>query len=345
MPETHLLYGPTDVGKTAQLRNYATWEYSRTGRISRAFIADSTIDPLKDLIITPENPNGIVEVFELRGMDDPWKGLGAHGARGFWPKRQEKSTGGYNIIWDPMKLQLGADGRKRIISTDGKREVGQYFIEGLDSIASLMLHDHANHADTRLMWGSGKDGPAMFTSDALVGTGDSKPPTKVTEKIGRAVGGHYGSVQSWLKDVLIPNFSELIYVDRVVWTAHADRGKDPFTGMEGKALGPKSVGNALVGETTELFGHSFHFEVETKFDKDSKVTRVFKAWFITHPDDLLTTMKWPAKVSLPVERAVELLKKFPQGYIPLESNKGMEQWLDFLHPSLASARSMEVGGK
>jgi hypothetical protein len=302
----------------------AKWEFERTGMITRAVIADSTVDAYKDLIITDENPKGIIQAANIKGMRDPWNRLELI-AQGYWPRPAPRKEGGFNLIMDPPKIENG-----RII-VEG-RKVGQYAVEGLTTISKLLLQDHADHSDTRPMWGTNKDGAATFESESLVQTDPSKPPTIQKLKIGRAVGGHFGSVQGWVLNVMIPRFSELRYVDRVIWTAHTGRGVDDFSGLQGKALGPATVGQASVDKTSQLFGHTFHFEVSTNFGPDGKVKRTFKAWFISHPSEELKTLNWPAKVSLSVEKAKELLKLYPCGYIDL-TNEGMGQWLSFLHPT------------
>ena len=327
-PETDLLYGDTDTGKSAQVREFAEYEFEQTGMITRAIIADSTVDPYRDLIITEDNPKGIIQAANIKGMRDPWNRLELMG-QGYWPRATPRKEGGFNIVMDPPAVK---DGRIMV----GERKVGQVVIEGLSTVSKLLLQDHADHADTRPMWGSGKDGVSMFESEALVQTSPGAAPIIQKTKIGRAVGGHFGSVQGWVLNVLIPRFSELRYVDRIVWTAHTGRGIDDFSGLAGKALGPATVGQAAVDKTSQLFGHTFHFEVDTKFGSDGKVKRTFKAWFISHPSEEMKGMNWPAKVSLSVERAKELLRIHPYGYIDL-TEKGMKQWLEFLHPKPARA--------
>ncbi len=316
-----LLYGESDGGKTAQLAELIKWHHEHTGEIARVIYADSTIDPLLPLLITPENPKGIVEAFNLKGLKDPWNRLEL-AARGYWFKAIQ-GAGGFNIVMTPPAAQGG-----KLVHPDG-RVIGMYGIEGLSTISELLLQDHADHADSRPMWGSGKEGVSMFESKATVQDAQGKME-QVSTKIGRAVGGHYGSVQKWILEVLIPRFSELRLINRVVWTAHTARGKDEFTGMEGKALGPATVGQASVDKTTRKFAHSFHLEVQTEFDKNGNALREFRAWFISHPDQELKTLKWPAKVSVPIEKAKELLKVFPKGYIPL-GERTMGSFLDVLY--------------
>ena len=325
MAETILMYGESDGGKTAQLRHIAEWHFARTGEITRAIIADTTIEPLRPVLLTPDHPEGIVQALMIRGMADPWNRLDKF-AHGWWPQLAQQPDGSFKLIFEAPKVEGG-----RILA--GDRKVGQVFIEGLSTIAELLLQDHADHAAARPMWGTGKEGVVEFESLAEVRDSVGKV-TQDKLKIGRAVGGHYGSVQRWMLNHLIPRFSELRTVERVVWTAHTARGKDEWTGIEKSAGGPATVGQATVDITTRLFSHAFHLETDTKFDAHGNVQRDYRAWFVTHPDEVLKTIKWPAKVSVTDDLHKGLLKRFPKGHIPL-NDLGMEQFLDAIYPPAA----------
>jgi hypothetical protein len=341
-PETILEYGETDGGKSSQLAEIARWEWERSGRISRLISADSGWDPLNSLIISTSNPppkwepgykwtsGGIVQAVNIAGMRDPWNRLDKM-ARGFWPKVVPAAKAGtFNILMDPPKVEEG-----KLVTEYGI--VGQYFVEGLSTIGKLLLQDHADNAEDRPMWGAGKEGVLVFKSEALVSGAANAVPTSDVIKIGRAVGGHYGSVQKWVLEVLVPRFSEFRSIDRVVWTAHTGKGKDDLTGIEGSVLGPKIVGQASIDETPQKFGHTLHFEVDTSFKQDGSVVREFRAWFVRHPDKALKSLEWPAKISLEVPQAKALLAKYPKGYIPLQAGldapSGMAEYLEFLHPA------------
>jgi len=324
-PETMLLYGETDTGKTAQLVEIAKWHYARTGEISRAIVADSTIDPMRAFLLDADHPEGIIDAVVIRGMKNPWNRLELI-ARGYLPRGYLKPDGTPEVVMDAPKL----NSEGKLLGSGGK-VIGQYLVEGLGTISDMLLQDHADHAKERPMWGASDGGTYFFKSEALVQEEGDKAPRTVSVEIGRPVGGHYGSVQNWMLNVLIPRFSDLRSVSRVVWTGHTGLGKDSKTGIKSRALGPGTVGAAAVDDTSKKFGHTFHFEIDTSFSAGGDVKRVFKAWFVSHPDYEMTKINWPAKVSLSVERSREFLKLYPKGYIDL-GTKGMEQWMDFLHP-------------
>jgi hypothetical protein len=331
-PETLLLYASTDGGKTVQLGRIAEWEFNRTGRISRLISADSGWDPIKDLIISEANPNGIIDAWNVIDLSDPWV-VYVELSEGSWPKVFQKADKSWGIR---MVRPLVQDGK--LMHSDGKRVIGQYLIEGLSTIGSCGVQDHVRHQ--RPMWGTGKESGTSYNSEIPfeVPGGSSAQVRQMT--FGRAVGGHYGAVQNFLLDDLVPRFAGLRLVSRVVWTAHEARGKDDLTGMENAVLGPATVGKAAVDRTPQKFGHTFHLTVDTKFTADKKVQREFRAWFVQHPDEVLTKMNWPAKVSLSSVQSGALLGKFPGGFIPL-NGAGIEQFLEFLHPNVAKTSDVK----
>ena len=314
--DTFLLYGATDTGKTAQLGEIAKWHFARTGEISRLISADSGWDPLEPLVITPSNTDGIIEGWNVQGLQNPWVIM------------VELSEGAWPTITDAGKLRMSRpvwrDGK--LVASDGKHIVGQVFLEGLNTLATVGMQDHIN-TGRKLA----QDVVTPFQS-VVAEVDASGKESQRSLLLASAAPAHYGQVQRFLLDDLVPRFGKLA-VDRVVWTAHEARGADDITGIQNSVLGPATVGKAYVDKTTQKFGHSFHLTVETTPSKDARggvsVLREFRAWFVSHPDDVLTKMKWPAKVSLPIERSVELLRKYPGGFIPLGS---LTSFLEFLEP-------------
>lgn len=326
-PDVVLMYGASDTGKSTQLGEAAKWEFARTGRISRLISADSGWDPMEDLIVTPDNPGGIIEAWSVQSLPDPWASW-IELSEGSWPSAIEVSPGNWRLRLAKPKLSPGG----KILATDGKSEVGQYLIEGISTLGLAGLQDHVR-AQRKL----GQDVVGSFTSTALEVDAAGKEATR-TLSFAKAAPSHFGHVQDFLLQDLVPRFgSAKLPVARVIWTGHEARGKDDVTGIEGSVLGPATVGKAAVDRTSQKFGHTLHLTVETSFKantqtKGQDVVREFKAWFVSHPDDVLTKMKWPAKVSLPLERSRELLKRFPGGYFPLTS-QGIGVFLDFLAES------------
>jgi hypothetical protein len=314
-----LTYGETDTGKSAQLGRLARWHFDRTGEISRLISADSgwqSIDE-KD-IISPENPEGILECWNVQALADPWSPLIAI-TEGEWPKVVIGQDGALKLR---MVKPSFKDGR---ILGPGGRVVGQYFFEGISTFGNTGLQDHIK-SQRQL----GQDLVGKFIS--LMDEEDSAG--KVTQKsmtFAKAAPSHYGQVQDFILLDMVPRTGKMP-VTRVVWTGHEAKGTDEITGQANSVLGPATVGKATVDKTVQKFGHSFHLTSETTFttEKPPRIIREFKAWFVKHPDPVLTKLMWPTKISLTIPQSQELMKRFPGGFIPLTSEKGIEQFFEFL---------------
>lgn len=326
--DTLLMYGATDTGKTSQLGEIAKWYFAKTGKISRLISADSGWDPIEHLVVSPQYAMGTpgplgdpicCEAWAIQGLANPWVIL-VELSEGAWPEAISTPTGSRLR----MKKAIWKDGFP--LAMDGVHQIGQYLIEGLATIATVGMQDHINTAR-----GLAQEIVKPFQS--AVGEVDATgKESQRTLTLASASMSHYGQVQRWLLDDLVPRFGKLS-VDRIVWTSHEGRGTDDIN-VNSAVLGPLVIGKAVADKTTQKFGHSFHMTVDTQSKQDLKagktwVERDFRAWFVSHPDETLKTMKWPAKVSLPISRAQELLKKFPGGFIPL-NEKGMTQFLEFL---------------
>jgi hypothetical protein len=314
--DSSLYYGETGTGKTCQLGEVAKWEFARTGRITRLISADSGWDPIEHLVRTPDNPEGIIEAWAIQYLPNPFPVL-VKLSEGYWPK----------LSPDGKKLVMSAPTRNaegRIVS-DG-REVGQYAVEGISTISDMLMQDHI-----RNLRKIAEDIVGDFAVSVDVesqGRGSTE-----TLKFGKSARAHYGHVQDFVLLDLVPRFATLP-VSRVLWTGHEAKGDDDVTGIKNSVLGPATIGKAAVPRTAKKFGDTFHFAklVTVKVDPSTKVSQVSvdrRAYYEDAPDDVLTRMLWPAKLSLPLSRVEELQRTFPGGFIPLGLTQGMDKFLDF----------------
>jgi len=328
--QTFLLYSETDCGKTAQLGRLAKWHWDQTGEISRLVSADSGWDSISpDLIVSPDNPEGIIEAWNVQSLNNPWNPIDAT-TRGGWPKVTRTDEG---LALKMIPPKVNAEGK--LLASDGKRVVGQMFYEGISTLGNTALFDHIRNQRAL-----GQDVVGKFTSDAKYEI--DLPNGQVKEEnrsitLAKAAPSHYGQVQDWILLDIVPKSGRLP-VARVVWTGHEAKGTDEISGIQNSVLGPATVGKATVDKTIQKFGHAFHLTVATSWAKDAKTganvaTREFRAWFVKHPDEVLTKMSWPTKVSLPLDRSAELLRMFPGGYIPLDASRGIEWYCEFLQQS------------
>lgn len=325
-PDSMLLYGDTGAGKTAQIGEMAKWEWNRTGRITRLISADSGWDPIEDLVITPEKPFGTltpsgpvcVEAWNIQYLLNPFPVL-IKLSEGAWPRL---SPDGKKIAVTAPLLKDG-----KLVASDGKSIVGQVAVEGLSTICSALMQDHI-----RNLRKIAEDIVGDFTGSVEV-VGASGVTTTETLKFGKSGRAHYGHIQDFVLLDLVPRFATLP-VSRVVWTAHEAKGTDDITGIKDSVLGPATIGKAAVARTAMKFGDTFHLvPVQTAAaaapGKVAEVITSYRAYYERHPDQDLTRMFWPAKLSLPLDRVEELRKTFPGGYVPLGISEGMDRFLQF----------------
>lgn len=219
-------------------------------------------------------------------------------------------------------------------------KVGQYFVEGISVLSQMLLRDH-----TRNCRKLSEDVIGSFKNTTEV----EGPDGKVTPEVmtfGDAGRSHYKNVQLYMLHDLIPRFGagDLKGVSRVIWTGHEGRGDDDVSGMKGTILGPITIGPKGVVHTAQAFGDTLHYVRVAKAGgaPSSPSSWEFRAYYESHPDDLLPRMTWPAKLSLPLGRVGELRKRFPGGFVPLgtDPGKGMDAYLEFKYGGAkASPRS------
>lgn len=308
---TQLWYGVTGVGKTSQIGRVARWWYERNGTVSRLISGDSGWGPCDQ-----EISEGIIEPWNIQGLSaqDPRPVL-IYLSEGYWP---QADIGKIRMVAPTLQ-----DGR--LTTKDGKT-VGCYFIEGLQTISSMLLQDHIRNQRK-----IGQDVVGSWNESITLVGQDGKDVVK-TVVGAKAAPSHYGQVQEQMLLDLVPRFARLP-VDLVVWTSHEAKGEDDK--VDGRAiLGPASVGVAAVGRTPQCFADTFHLTANNQYQynaqtKQAKLVEDYRAYFVSHPDVMLTQMNWPAKLSLSLERKAELLKLYPQGFLPLG---GMEKYFEFKHP-------------
>lgn len=329
-PDSALIYGDTGCGKTVQLGELAKWEFARTGRVTRLISADSGWDPIEDLVATPDKPFGTgtpsgpvcIEAWNIQYLLNPFPVL-IKLSEGSWPKVDPAAK---KLVMQAARLQDG-----RLLAGDGQHPVGMVAVEGLSTISAMLMQDHI-----RNLRKIAEDIVGDFTGSVEVqGQDASGKVTQGTEtlKFGKSGRAHYGHIQDFVLLDLVPRFATLP-VARVVWTAHEAKGTDDITGVKDSVLGPATIGKAAVARTAMKFGDTFHMVASTASvtgaDRQSRLVTTYRAFYGPHPDDQLTRMYWPAKLSLPLDRVDELQARFPGGFVPLTVHDGgLERFLDF----------------
>lgn len=330
-PDTSLLYGDTGVGKTVQIGELAKWEFARSGRVTRLISADSGWDCVEDLVSGPDKPFGsasasgsvCIEAWNIQYLLNPFPVL-IKLSEGAWPRVDATAK--------KLVMQAGRFEGGRLLAGDGKSLVGMLAIEGLSTISAMLMLDHI-----RNLRKIAEDIVGDFTGTVDVQTiapdGKLSQATE-TMKFGKSGRAHYGHIQDFVLLDLVPRFATLP-VARVVWTAHEAKGTDDISGVKDSVLGPATIGKAAVARTAMKFGDTFHLVASTQSVTDpqsrqSKLVTSYRAYYGPHPDEQLTRMYWPAKLSLPLDRVDALNAQFPGGFVPLTVHDGgLEKFLDF----------------
>jgi hypothetical protein len=299
-----LLYGASDTGKTSQLGEIARYLVNTWGWHGRLVTGDSSYAPLVDLIQSPENPDGKIEAFDLATTTATLEVLSAVG-QGFWPK----------VMGNEIRL----------IKTppDRAKEIKFMLVEGAAVISQMLM--------AQMIRNKLKIAEDVVGSYELTLPVDGSPEKfKITE--GQGGRAHYNHIHNILRSRLWPAFKALP-VEYCIWTSHESKGEDELNKAM-VALGPATIGKALVSRTTENFAHAFRLDVDWE-DPKNPDSRVFKAYFLRHPEPTVMKASWPCKVSLSLEKSAKLCKQFPGGFIPMGVGKdgkfrGMEQFVQFL---------------
>lgn len=122
-------------------------------------------------------------------------------------------------------------------------------------------------------------------------------------------------------------------LDAVICTMHEAKGVSEIE-TNTVILGPDMPGQKAIGSVVQKFGYALHLQSALE-GKNPLPT--FRAYFVPHfgaPGTTLMQKQWPAKLSLPPAATARLLKKYPEGYIPLalepkEFNGSVAEILEF----------------
>lgn len=296
-----LMYGVTNSTKTTNLGRAARYLYDKFGYTSRLVTADNEHDTIQ-----PEIEAGIIDVFAIRAIPTPFPVIDKI-AKGWWPALVNN------------RLQMVPTPLKEFSRYGGK--IGCYLFEGTTTIAETLHQDHI--AKARKI---GEDLVGKFEESIDMGDGimQGEPIT-----FAKSAQSHYGQVQDYVTLNLIPK-SSMLPVSWVWWTGHEYTGEDEATGQ--MRLGPGLVGKAATTRVPRVVGNTFHMTLSevTELVSGRNVKRLERrAYFEAHASGVGTIM-WPAGVKIPVAWLPDWQKTFPEGFIPLKLDAGIEQFVAFI---------------
>lgn len=297
LAQTFLLYGDTNTRKTTQLGAMVKYCYERYGAPCRMVTVEPNYAHLLPLVEA-----GLLEIFPIATQFSSVLSLLRALSRGDWlPIRAI----GSRVILTPSKKVITPlpDG-----SATSKIELqspcSAYFIEGISSIANLLLREVTNGGKKI---GEGVVGPFSETSYS---------EGKELESFAASAPAHYGFSQNTLID-LLANFCALP-VNMVGFTAHEGRGKDKYTGAP--IYGPLVVGQAATATIPPKIGDMFHLESTIPpNDSTGKPTGppTVRAYLDKHQDSENSSVLWPATVRWTASALPALWKMYPNRYIDL----------------------------
>jgi len=306
---TAIIYADSGVGKTTQLyflaKDYLQENPGRTIRLISC--SGGGWQPFED--------SGMIERGEVNALDltkiavDGKQALASIKALsiGNWPVAVTKNG---NLANGLQHLSI-ADMCKP--TAKDLAEVGMYLFEDMTQLARLLL-----------VHLGGKEEGTGFKHAWKIEEGDYS--------VGGLQEGHYGLVQNEVYKIMCMGFASIstLNIDRFVATALVGKGEDKKT--KTATYGPKSAGDATTPEIPSWFQECFHLDVDTYLLESADGTKVLKedrrGWWQKHMD-ADTGVAYPAKVRFMPEHMHMLERKWPQGFIPLESTAGLDKFYKF----------------
>ncbi len=237
-------------------------------------------------------------------------------AKGYWPEALQRDG-------KVVGLTLRAP------RPDDWDEIGAYAIEGLSSIAALIMQDLRRHLRKL-----GQDPVGSFTeANETLGVGDDNfcAPSQA----------HYNFTQFEMHDFVTA--LGMLPVSRVFLSALEAESEEQDT--RDPIRGPEVVGKKATPKAPAWVGDCIHYETFVKkitatVDGKPSITHEteVRAYFTRHADPRFENISYPAKPRVPVEHLADLLKEFPGGfYWPgLKADGGLDRYLEVEERILAS---------
>ena len=296
-----LFYGTSGSGKTTELARIAKLMWHKYKLRSRLICSDGGgWSAFEDYgLIDPDNPT-CSETFPTQAFDITNRGEMLADVRrlgdGYWPRLTKDGD-----------LYFATDAA---CMTDWKRpNVPQVYLgDSLTGMADSLL-DHIMHAPNKVGF---------------------KPSWEYDEGGYHFQGlqdGHWLVIQNEIFSNIVKRFHQLP-IKWDCWSALAGvGGGGEKKAWEEKKFGPSVAGQALTTKIPAWFGDSFHLEQILIQSTDGKQTQKRVAWFTEHSDPT-TGLKYQAKGRMIPELTPTLLESFPNGFIELTYDKGIEQWFN-----------------
>lgn len=302
-----MTYGASESGKSSQVRHIAAHVFRTTGKKTRLIALDrgSLWSPSQDLV------DGTSDEFPGEKIIIPLEFPTSHEfnpfaimrklRRGDWPE-----GGKINL---PTRVERNGavmyqtNTKWRPWGEQDDKEIGAICVDSLTSFATTFMSD-------------------VKQKNQRNGDPASQPRLEDGEQMGTNTQSHYGDCHTEILD-LLQSFQALP-VAITLFTALEGKGEDDDSGIKRPTLGPETVGKAINGKLPSRVNHCFHLQTE-----GVGKAKIVKAWYGRHPSEI-PKLEWPAKTSLTPRELKALWAKWPNGYIPLDLDRGLQDFLEFL---------------
>ena len=295
-PRSIMIYAESGDGKTSMCYHLAKWIYEKTGKRCRWIAADGGgYEPVEKGGLIEM---GIVDVFDITNRV---KSIGDCNrlANGFWPR----------IIQQGDKRVRLFDNTEQCRTTKSEwAEIGAYILEGATGLAKVLLQHIRQSPDT-----VGFKHSYSYVEDDYLIQGLQE--------------GHYGIVQMEVNKLIEQGFENLP-IDYFICTARVGKGERKRT--KENCYGPQIAGNAATPDVPSWFKDCIHLSREqSSIEREGETVKIEQivAWFMNHTDTE-TGVPYLCKSRLTPEVFPALLKKFPMGYIPMDTEKGIARYMD-----------------
>lgn len=283
---TTLTYGSTGTYKTHNIGLFARYQYEKTGKPIRLISADAGgWEPIQDYIEA-----GIIQPLHVAEHKD-LLGILVQLCRGYWPSSK---------------------GTDKLVK-DGIEEISGYAVEGITSIAQLLMTHFAQKGQK-----INEDVVGMFSEAGV--------------QFGANPRSHYGFIPQQIYGMLTDLGT--LPVERVLITAHEGKGQDEFSKQ--LVYGPAAIGQAATNRIPPYVGDLIHYDQAETTVGGAKTVEV-RAYFRPHPDPF-TKVFWPAKVRLSPSIVPALNENWKEGYITLELERGIDQYFRFQDQAKAAVQ-------
>lgn len=304
--DTMILYGSSGSTKTSQCMFLAKWMYEKFGLLTRWVSSDGGgWKPCED--------EGLIEAGIVTALD-------VTGRRHILADMRKLTQG----WWPQVVVNEKGQRVRRIerLSKEDAAKVGLLVVEGTTSLGTAFKLHIAKYGAAM-----GSDRPWVYEEEGETFGGISKY--------------HYGAIQMEMYNLIVQtralnhtsdaNAVRFPNLRLVVWTALEGHGE---TQQRVSKYGPQIAGTAVTTECPQWLGDCIHLYKFSSVEKEEgtniqSARNVPVAFFLEHPDPE-TEIPYLAKARVAPSAVPYLLKQFPGGYIKLEYDKGLEQYMNFL---------------